>query len=162
MDLENFLQSKLFKRIILGILVFLVILLVFKIGMVVGTRKADFSNRWSENYYNNFGGPRGGFLQQLDDRSLIDANGIFGQIIKIDSSTNSGQALVTIKSKDNIEKLVVVNEQTSIKRLRDNLKINDLKINDFVVIIGEPNNSGQIEAKFIRVMPPPPMGMMLP
>lgn len=156
MNLETFLQSKLFKRVILGILVFLIILLVFKIGMVVGARKADFSNRWSENYHNNFGGPRGGFLQQLDDRSLIDANGIFGQIIKIDGS------MFTIKSKDNIEKLVVVNEQTSIKRLRDNLKINDLKINDFVVIIGEPNNSGQIEAKFIRVMPPPPTGMMQP
>ena len=37
----------------------------------------------------------------------------------------------------------------------NNLTIKDLKIDDFVVVIGTPDEQGQIEAKFIRIMPSP-------
>jgi hypothetical protein len=47
-----------------------------------------------------------------------------------------------------------------IERLRETVKISDLKVDDFVVVIGEPNDSGQIEAKFIRLLPPAPLGFI--
>ncbi len=54
-----------------------------------------------------------------------------------------------------MEKIILVKDDTEIRELRNALKIDDLKINDYVVVIGEPNDSGQIEAKFIRIMPAP-------
>ena len=77
----------------------------------------------------------------------MDAHGTFGQILKID-----GQTLV-IKGKDGVEKIVLVDEKTSIHRFKEAIKISDLKIDDFIVIIGEPNEAGQIIAKLIRIMP---------
>jgi len=39
--------------------------------------------------------------------------------------------------------------------------LSDLKIDDYVVVIGEPNAVGQIEAKLIRILPPPPVSRPL-
>jgi hypothetical protein len=43
---------------------------------------------------------------------------------------------------------------TDIKSGFKNIKLADLKIGDIIVIIGSPNDKGQIEAKIIRVFPP--------
>ena len=54
MKLEDISNSKTFK-IIIGIIGgLIVILLVFKIGLVVGTKKALFACRWAEHYAPNF------------------------------------------------------------------------------------------------------------
>jgi hypothetical protein len=50
---------------------------------------------------------------------------------------------------------VVIKEDTAIMRFRETIKPSDLKVDDSIVVIGEPNDAGQIEAKFIRVMPSP-------
>lgn len=157
-DFNKFFQSQTFKTILICIAVIIAILLVLKLGIMIGSRKAAFSFQWGENYHRNFAGPREGFkgfLKGFDDRDFIDAHGVFGQIIKIDPSTSSGQEII-IKGRDNVEKIVLVKDNTTIERLRETIKISDLKADDYVVVIGEPNESGQIEAKFIRVMPPPP------
>ena len=57
--------------------------------------------------------------------------------------------------KDKTEKVVLVKKDTNIQEMRQELKAENLKIDDFVIIIGNPNPQGQIEAKFIRVMPHP-------
>jgi hypothetical protein len=44
---------------------------------------------------------------------------------------------------------------TEIRRFKDVIQLNDLKVNEPIVVIGEPNDSGQIIAKFIRMMPFP-------
>jgi len=148
--MKDFVASKTLRGFILGILVVLIFLLVFKAGTIVGFRKADFSCRWSDNYHKNFAGPEGGFMNGLNDREFMDANGVMGQIIKIDNDT------LIIKGRDNMEKVVLIGDKTDIRRFRDAVKSSDLKVDEYVVIIGEPNNDGQIEAKFIRLMPPPP------
>lgn len=150
MDINKFFESKFFRGFLLGLGVFIILLFTFKLGMVVGAKKADFSCRWSENYHQNFGGPKGGFLPGLGDRDFLEANGTFGQIIKIDG------ALLTIKAPNNVEKIIVTNEQTTIRSSRDTVKISDLQTDNYIVVIGEPNDAGQIEAKLIRVMPPLP------
>lgn len=157
MDFNKFFQSKLFKGILLGIGVFIVFLLIFKLGMFVGFKKANFSFRWGENYHRNFAGPKGGFFQEFEGRDFIDAHGVFGQIIKIDDST------LVIKGNDDVEKIVLVKDDTTIMSLREKIKVSDLKINDNIVVVGDPNDSGQIEAKLIRITPPlPPGGPMMP
>jgi len=148
MDLNKIFQAKLFQGIIIGVAVLIVLLLVFKAGTMVGIKKADFSCRWSDNYHRNFGGPKGGFMGGFGDRDFMDANGTFGQILKIEGN------LVTIKGGQNTEKVILLDENTTIKSLRETIKLTDLKVNDNIVVIGEPNQTGQIVAKLIRIVPP--------
>lgn len=156
MDFKKMFESKVFKGVLIGAGALVAVLVIFGAGMAIGFKKADFSFRWGENYHKNFGGPRGGFFRDFTGRDFIDAHGVFGQIIKIDPSTGSGQAAtIIIKGRENVERTVVINDGTIINRGRETIKIGDLKINDYVVIVGEPNSSGQIEAKLIRNMPPP-------
>ena len=156
MDLNKIFQSKIFQVIVIGIAVLIVILLVFKAGMMVGIKKADFSCRWSDNYHRNFGGPKGGFWGGFGDRDFMDANGTFGQIIKIEGN------LLTIKGNQNTEKVILLNENTVIKSMQDTIKATDLKVDDNIVVIGEPNQTGQIAAKLIRIVPPPPASQNQP
>lgn len=155
MDLTKFLQSKKFRVALYVIAALVIALVVFGAGMAVGFKKANFSYRWGENYHRNFGGPRGGFLRDFDGRDLINTNGVSGQIIKI-----AGPTLV-IKGRDNVERIVLVNATTVIRRFRDTISSVDLNVNDIVVVIGEPNDAGQIDAKFIRVMPTTKKGTLL-
>ena len=153
MNIDKFFQSKTFKIILVGIGGLIIVLFVFKAGMMVGFQKANFSCRWSDNYHRNFGGPRGGFSGGLGDKDFIEANGTVGQIIKIASST------LVVKGRGDVEKVVLVKDDTVINQLKETITIDNLKIDDMVVVIGEPNNDGQIEAKLIRVMPKPPLGI---
>jgi len=164
MELNKIFQSKAFKIIIWTFAALAIILLIFEAGLVVGYKKANFSFQWGENYHLNFGGPRGGFLEDARGRDLIDAHGIAGKIIKIETST------MIIGGRDNVEKIVNLNDDTAIMRFHEQIKPADLKIGDLVVIIGDPNSSGQINAKFVRIMPasdgnimpPPPTNTPMP
>jgi hypothetical protein len=138
---DKFYKTKSFQIFLFVIGGLLAILLIFNIGMNIGFRKAEFSYEWGDNYYKNFAGPSDDFIQ---------AHGVFGQIIKID-----GLNLI-INSNEKTEKIILINNDTIIRRFRDSLKSADLKVNDFLVVIGQPNEAGQIEAKLIRLMPPPP------
>ncbi|KKU72725.1 MAG: hypothetical protein UX98_C0018G0004 [Parcubacteria group bacterium GW2011_GWA2_47_26] len=151
-------QSKTLRIIILIVAGLIVFLLVFRFGVALGYRKAMFSYRWGENYHRNFGGPRGGFLKEFfsDRMDAIESHGTFGQIIKIDSNT------IIVKGRNNVEKIIIVENDTTITRFRKTVELSDLKIDDYVVIIGNPNDTGQIKAKFIRVLPPPPSGPRRP
>lgn len=137
------------------------LLLSFKTGEFVGYKKARFSYRWAENYHQNFGGPQNGFMRgpmgkfmpahmvgfirDVAGKDYTSAHGITGAILKID-----GNAIV-IQGQDGIEKTFLVSDSTIIKKRRGALVLKDLKTDDTVVIIGSPNDQGQIEAKLIRV-----------
>jgi len=143
-------QSKGFKIVVAVVSALVLLLVGFKAGMEVGHRKARFSYGWGENYQRNFAGPPRGFDRNFGDRRFMEASGVSGQILKIE-----GQNL-TIKGRDNMEKMVVVNDKTTFERFRDKVSLADLKVDDLVTVIGNPNETGQIVAKFIRLMPPVP------
>jgi hypothetical protein len=138
-------ESKISLKILCGIGIVIIALLIFYAGVTVGFYKASFGNAWGENYERNFGfGP---------DRPLLgkdnfpNANGAIGKIIKIELPT------IIVQDKDNTEKVVSINNNTQIQEMRNNITANNLKLDDFIVVIGTPNNQGQVEAKFIRIMP---------
>ncbi|MCX6719725.1 MAG: hypothetical protein NTV36_01270, partial [Candidatus Staskawiczbacteria bacterium] len=110
-----------------------------------------FSFKWADEYHHNFGGPQGCIFGDFMgmERGLPNSNGSFGQIIKIDTTAQT----LTIKDTNNIEKNILVGPQTTIVLQKNNIKLSDLQLNDSVVIIGNPNNQGQIQAGLIRVMP---------
>lgn len=148
MDINSFFQSKYFKAILIGIACLIVLLLVFKGGMYIGFRKANFSYRWGENYHRVFGGPPGGFLRDFEGRDFISGHGTVGTIAKIEGNN------IIIKGQDGVEKMVITTKDTTIRKGMTDIKLSNLKIDDQVVVIGSPNDAGQIEVKLIRVFPP--------
>jgi len=147
-------DSKTSFRILCGIGIAIVALLIFSAGVDVGFHKASFGRAWGENYEHNFG-----FVPNppvFGGDNFPNANGAIGKIIKIELPT------IIVQDKDNTEKVVLIKNDTQIQEMRAPITSNDLKIDNFVVVIGTPNTQGQIEAKFIRVMPlgmppvPPP------
>ena len=64
-----------------------------------------------------------------------------------------------IKGSDNVEKTVTLENETTIRENFDTLTAKDLKSGQTIIVIGEPQEqgsaSGQIEAKFIRVLSQP-------
>jgi hypothetical protein len=147
-------QHDILKWIIVGLISIIVLVLVFGLGVLVGEKKAKFSYLWAENYHRMFAGPKAGFLGSLrmppfpPFDEFIEGHGTFGEIIKIEGNN------LVVKGRGNVEKVIVVTEKTVIKSGREDIKFSDLKIGDMIVIIGSPNDKGQIEAKLIRVFPP--------
>lgn len=151
--ISNFIKSKTVLVIIAGLFALAVLIGTFSAGVAVGYRKARFSYAWGENYHRNFGGPRGGFLRNFSQdfmgKDFIGAHGTFGQIIEVKDFE------LVVRGKDNVEKIIIINKDTDIRRFQDTIQVENLKVNELIVVIGEPNDQGQIEAKFIRVMPSP-------
>jgi len=138
------------KLIIIGLAVFVIVVLIFSAGMFVGGTKARFSYRWAESYHKNFAGPRGGFLgdwQQFPPfpGDFIESHGTFGEIIQISDID------LVVKGRGDVEKVIITTEDTVIQKGRETIKKEELEVGDQIVIIGSPNEEGQIEAKLIRV-----------
>jgi len=153
MTIDELFQSKLFRGIILAIMGIIIFVFIFGLGVFVGTKRADFSFRWAEEYHKNFGGPQNGFFGNMMGNEFTDANGVFGQVIKIE-----GQIL-TIKGRDNVEKNILVTDETTIVYQKKNIKLSEVKIDESVIVIGDPDNNGQIQAELIRVLPMPPKNL---
>jgi len=145
MELPNFFQSKFFKWLLIAIGEFILMLLIFQLGAFVGFHKAGFSHNWGDSYNRAFGGPKGGFLKDFEGRDLISGHGTAGTIAKIETNK------LIIKDPAGIEKIINVDNNTSIKKGSADVKLTDLKIDERVVIIGSPNSDGSIQAKIIRV-----------
>jgi hypothetical protein len=137
------------SRTAFGILVtagiVIVLLLTFSAGITVGFRKASFGRAWGDNYERNFGMRPN--RPMFGNDNFPNANGAIGKIIKIELPT------IIVQDKNNTEKVVLIKDDTKIQEIMANIKMSDLALDKYVTVIGSPNSQGQIEAKFIRVMP---------
>lgn len=156
MNNNNFFQSKNFKKILYGVGVAIAILAIFQTGMFVGYKKADFSYRWGDNYHRTFGGHLGGermmggkIIDSFRGKDFTNSSGAIGRIVNISLPA------LTIENSDGIEKMILIADDTSIRRFRETIKADELKIGDFIVVIGAPNDNAQVEAKIVRAMPNP-------
>ncbi len=148
MDINKFLKSKTFIGIVAGVFFLALLAGSFHAGVLVGYRKARFSYDWGEQYDRNFGGSRRAvFGIPFGGPKFMSAHGIFGSIIKVEDQS------IVIRGSDNLEKIVIINDKTTITKVRATIAGVDLKTGDNVVVIGEPNEKGEITAKFIRVLP---------
>jgi hypothetical protein len=134
-----------------GMLAAVVIFLVaFGLGVSVGYQKAIFSSEWGMNYERNFSGlPPIGIVAQNMPQNMHGAAGI---VIDV-----SGSGL-SVKDNDNDEQSIIVASDTVIKKMDATIPLGNVAVGDHVVVIGAPNSSGQVEARFIRVFPAPGPG----
>lgn len=142
------LNPDILKWIIVGLLVVVIIVFIFGVGLFVGQKRAKFSFRWAEQYHKMFAGPRVGFFgdwQRFPGGEFIEAHGAFGEIIEMKENE------FVIKGRGDVEKVIVLTDKTTIQKGREALKKENLKVGNWVVVIGSPNEQGQIEAKLIRI-----------
>ena len=149
---RDILKLKWFWFVVGGILEIILLLLVFRFGVVMGVRKANFNEAWGRNYSRFFGEPRPGFLPGPGGNDLRSAFGNAGVVMSISTSTNT----IVIKSNDNNEKTIAIGTSTIMKAGMSSIGIADLHPGDPLVAIGEPGENGEIIAAFIRVFPPNP------
>lgn len=151
-DRSSFLKSDFWNsekghRTAWGIIAFAVVLIVFQAGMSVGYRKATFSIGGGDRYYRMIGGkpmmPLPGFVR--DDFSA--SHGAAGRIVSVSLPT------FIVASPDNVEKTVLVGDKTEIRRFRNAAAPSDILPDNFVVVLGDPDDRGEINAKFIRLIP---------
>lgn len=147
-------ESKILRLVIYILGGLVLVIFIFQAGMIVGFRKASFGRDWGDNYTNNFGSPHkffklGGDLG--DFGNLPNAHGAIGKIIKVELPT-----IVVFDGKDQTEKIILITDQTEIRQAHDMVDKSQLKIDEYVIVLGEPNATGQIEARLIRFIPAPP------
>lgn len=143
-------QSNSFRKILIGVGIAVLVLLVFQAGVMVGFRKASFSFRGGDNFYRAFGEDRRGPFPGMMHGEFPGANGSVGKVLSI--------ALPTLVVEDGnaVEKTILLNEKTIIRKGRATLKPSDIRANDLLVVLGKPNDNAQIEATLVRLLPPPP------
>ncbi len=131
-----------------------ILLVVFQAGILVGYHKADFSKRLGNNYYRTF--DMRGNEMGMSDRSPISmmgmnipgGHGAIGKVIEINLPT------FVVATPENIEKVIRVNDDSEVRRFKAAISPSEIKINDVVVIVGNPNDKAEIEARLIRIMTP--------
>ena len=140
-------ESKISIKILYGVGGVIILIIAFSLGISVGFHKASFGKAWGENYERNFGmmPNRPGFGKD----NFPNSHGAIGKIIKIELPT------IIVQDKNNTEKVVLLKDNTKVEKMMQEIKMNELMIDDFIIAIGSPNDQGQIEAKLVRVMPAP-------
>jgi hypothetical protein len=146
MDLQKFSTSKKSVRIIGGILIFGFILFVFEAGVKVGYHRSEFSGRLGDNYYKTFEGGRRPMLPQ-DLGEMPGGHGAVGKVVKVELPT------FVVATADNVEKIVRIDASTLVREYRNAGTSTDIKLDDSVVVIGSPDEKGEIQAKLIRIIP---------
>jgi hypothetical protein len=151
--LNKVFESKIFSRSLKALEVLMIVIIIFSAGMITGFNKASFGNNWNKNYQENFGMgySRGNItnMMKVNNGLFPNAHGTIGKIINIQLPN------IIVQDKDGTEKVIVIDNDTGIEKIKDFIKVKDLQLDDFVVVVGSPNDQGQIEAKFIRVVPSP-------
>lgn len=145
----EFLKSKKFKAILYGFAAAALALLIFQAGVFVGYHKAEFSYRWGDNYSRTFGGPGKSLFPGMPVSEFPNANGVIGKIISINLPE------IVVEGMNKIEKVVLTDDDTSVRRFREEISLSDLKVSDYMVAIGSPDENGRINARLIRLIPKP-------
>jgi hypothetical protein len=81
------------------------------------------------------------------EQGVFSGYGTTGTIISINLPR------FALETPENIERSVLIGEKTVIRKYRDSLRPEDLRLEDNVVIIGSPSQNGEIEARLIRDLP---------
>ena len=149
-SLSQFVRSRLFAGIMLGVAVMLVLVCVFEAGVALGYHEAVFSSHWGANYERNFGGTGMQVMMGVPDGHGPEAFGAIGQIISIASST------MVVQNNDQQEEKVIFNGNTVIRNQEITIPASSLSAGTYVVVVGTPDNQGTIDASLIRIIPAPP------
>ncbi|HEU5114215.1 MAG TPA: hypothetical protein VFT82_00435 [Candidatus Paceibacterota bacterium] len=141
---NDFFSSRRGKKIVIGVIAAIGALLIFQAGIFVGYHKALFSYRGGERFVSMMQGPR--MMQGYDD-DFSPSHGAFGRIVSVALPS------FVVASPNNTEQTVYVGNGTVIRMFRNTASTSDIQPERYAAVLGEPDPSGFIEARFIRIMP---------
>jgi len=147
---NSFTKSRGFKNLLISLLSLVIAIFIFHAGMIVGYHKAGFSYRMGDNYLRTMEGPGRGMMGDMFRKDFSPAHGAVGKIVSVQFPT------FVVLGPDNVEKVVRISSSTQIRKFRDVASTTDLAVDDAVVVLGSPNDTSEIEAKLIRIMPVAP------
>ncbi|MEI8130008.1 MAG: hypothetical protein WCG55_00700 [bacterium] len=150
-SIKSQLRSKSTHTVLATLAITFIIVVAFWSGMQVGFNKAAFSYKFGDNYYGTFGPGSGHHGPGVLSDDMSPSHGVSGKIVSLNLPT------FVVADDDNVEKVVRINPDTVIRKLRTTITPDILQAGDFVVTIGSPNDKTEVSAKFIRVLPPPPI-----
>jgi hypothetical protein len=138
-----------------GIAVLIVLLLVFRVGMVVGYRQAQYSFIWQTEQNGTMPMMRGpGFFADFGDNNrFMNAHGTFGTVVSLNTlGTNGISSLVVHDTHDMADKTVEVSSTTAITGPNGPLPFSAITAGQRVAVVGAPDAGGDIDASIIRII----------
>ncbi len=156
MNLKHFFHNQATSKIILILAVLLVILVIFQAGLTVGFRKASFACNWNDSFLQGPNNPRSMLAPFINDKDDFNPHGAIGQII------STSLPVIMIKGQDNLEKVIHIGPNTAIRNFRQTASTSDLTVGQNIIVVGEPDDSGNIQAVLIRIIPAPPNTRVAP
>lgn len=144
--MNEFLKPPKTKSLLWTLCGVLVILIVFGLGIAVGYHRAIFASGYGENYYRNFyQGPFTGPMASIPGPPPMNMHGVAGEVLDVSSGT------LSVRDLGGNEQSVLILPGTAIREMNNNIPENEIQPDDQIIVIGEPNDAGQVEARFIRV-----------
>ncbi len=147
MNIKKFLQSRGFTRILYALGILLIVLVIFQAGMFTGYRRAMFLAQMDSNYRRDLHDPRSLFAPFMHGPDEANSHGAVGEIVSVNLP------LVMVKGGSTAEEIVMINPGTTIRRFHDTATTSDLRAGEQVVVVGNPDSDGRIQAQFVRILP---------
>jgi hypothetical protein len=141
-------SSKLASYLIPALVTLILVLGAFWVGMAIGERRARHFSGWCDGYRRAFM-PMGRERLPFPSPHLPNTHGVFGRVLSL-----SEQGLI-IQGNNDIEQSVLVTSSTAIRMGNRTASLQDIHPMDQVSVFGMSNNKGEIEAKLVRLLPPP-------
>jgi len=129
--------------VIIALLGFILILLIFKTGMMIGGSKSHFSSCKANYSHKNFSGHMGGKLGIWKKSSFLSYQAVV-------SLTESG---FVAKGSDGEEQTVVITEDTKIIKGKGETE-NGVSVGDKVYVDGSSDEGGQVVADTVKIYGP--------
>lgn len=156
MNIPDISKFKTVHVVVVGLTGLVVVLVVFQVGVFVGYSKAMFAEKMAGEYSRVYGG-RPGMPDMMGSfsgkKDIPGGHGATGRVIEINLP------VIEVADSNNIEKHILTSSSTLVRNMRDAVSVEAIKLGDIVVIVGSPNTEGQIEARLIRLMAPPPQAL---
>ncbi|MES2059712.1 MAG: hypothetical protein V4438_01645 [Patescibacteria group bacterium] len=149
MDWKNLDKTKTVRITLICIAGIIVVVTAFQAGMIVGYKKASFFFHDGDNYYRAMSGEHHASMMGIPNDDLPGSFGASGKILKVSLPT------IVIEDRDNVEKTVLITDDTIIRMFRGDASTSDIKADDFAIVVGSPNSRSEIEAKLLRILPAP-------
>lgn len=152
--IDGWMRSKWFSGVVIGVLGTLTLVITFELGMAAGFHRAEFSYHLDQNYGRTFG--RTDARMTLPGTGAPNPHGAFGKVVSVSLPT------VTIATDGRPEQEVLISADTQVRDQDATVAASTLKEGDYIIVLGAPNESGQVAAKLVRIVPAPTTAQTVP
>lgn len=150
MNTAEFLKSPKFKSVVYLLAILLAAVVIFEAGVAVGYHRAAFSYHWNAGFMGDDRDPRAFFAVFQHGPDEPNPHGTIGQVVSVHLPE------LLVKGPNTPEQLVIVGPGTQVRRFRSDGTSTDIAAGQQVIVVGDPDDKGQIQASFVRILPPLP------